>query len=411
MPRTTKPPAYRLYKRTGQAVVTLNGHDHYLGKHGTITSRNAYDRLVGEWLQHGRTLPGSRSETEGVSVSELIAAYWRHAKSYYVKNGQPTSEHGSIKQAMKPLRRLYGREPARDFGPLALKTVRQSMVDLDWSRGYINDQIDRIRRMFRWAVESELVPPIVCHGLRAVPGLRRGRSKVRETEPVKPIPEVHIEAVRPHVNARVWGLIQIQVLTGCRPGEAVAMRGCDLDVSGRIWAYRPSSHKTEHHGKERIIYLGPRAQQVVRQFLTTDLNAYLFSPAKAEATRKREMRAHRKTPMTPIHRARAEAARSRRRQRAPRDHYDVASYRRAITRACDQADLAAKKAKEVLPDSERLLPRWHPHQLRHTAATRLRKEFGIESARVILGHSSPTMTDLYAELDTAKAQDVMSKIG
>lgn len=124
MPKTTKPPAYRLYKRTGQAVVTLNGRDHYLGRHGTKASRDAYARLVGEWLQHGRTLPGSRSEAEGVSVSELIAAYWTHAKSYYVKKGRPTSEQGSIKQAMKPLRRLYGKVPARDFGPLALKAVR-----------------------------------------------------------------------------------------------------------------------------------------------------------------------------------------------------------------------------------------------------------------------------------------------
>ena len=45
MPRTTKTPAY---KRTDQAVVTLNGRDYYLGKHGTGASRQAYDRLIGE---------------------------------------------------------------------------------------------------------------------------------------------------------------------------------------------------------------------------------------------------------------------------------------------------------------------------------------------------------------------------
>ena len=55
--------------------------------------------------------------------------------------------------------------------------------------------------------------------------------------------------------------------------------------------------------------------------------------------------------------------------------------------------------------------RWSPNQLRHNAATRLRKEFGIEAARVILGHSSGNTTEIYAELDNKKAADIMSKIG
>ena len=29
--------------------------------------------------------------------------------------------------------------------------------------------------------------------------------------------------------------------------------------------------------------------------------------------------------------------------------------------------------------------RWHPHQLRHAAGSRLRKEFGVEAAQVVLG--------------------------
>lgn len=186
------------------------------------------------------------------------------------------------------------------------------------------------------------------------------------------------------------------------------MRGCDLDMAGRIWTYTPASHKTEHHKKRRVIYLGPKAQAVVREFLKPDLNAYLFSSADAEDARNAQRR---QAPMTLSHRKRAAAAKSRKRRRPPRGHYDVASYRRAIARACDRADATAKIAKGLPPDSERIISRWHPHQLRHTAATRLRKEFGIEAARVILGHSSPTMTDLYAELDEARALEVMARIG
>jgi len=32
------------------------------------------------------------------------------------------------------------------------------MITKDWSREYINAQVDRIRRMFRWAAEEEMLP-------------------------------------------------------------------------------------------------------------------------------------------------------------------------------------------------------------------------------------------------------------
>ena len=90
MPRTTEPPACRLYRRTGQAVVTLNGRDHYLGKYGTKVSRNTYDRLVGEWLTGGRSLPAKDAP---LTITELIAKFWRHAERYYRKaDVTPTTE-------------------------------------------------------------------------------------------------------------------------------------------------------------------------------------------------------------------------------------------------------------------------------------------------------------------------------
>ena len=87
MPRTTKPPACRLYKRTGQAVVTLNGRDHYLGKYGTGVSRQAYDRLVGEWLTGGRSLPAkdapltiTEQELSRTAVYRIDIDHWTGKK-------------------------------------------------------------------------------------------------------------------------------------------------------------------------------------------------------------------------------------------------------------------------------------------------------------------------------------------
>ncbi|MHC4444386.1 MAG: tyrosine-type recombinase/integrase [Planctomycetota bacterium] len=409
-----KNPSYRCHKATGQAVVTLKGKDIYLGKYGTKASQSEYDRLISEWLANGRQLPATANGNMDITINELIARYWKHAKIYYVKNGRPTREQANINLAMRPLRRLYGRISVTEFGPLALKAVRQSFIDDDHARTYINDNIGRIKRMFKWGVENELVPPSVYHGLQSVSGLRRGRSEARETEPVKPVPDEFVDAIKPFVSRQVWAMIELQRITGMRPGEVTMIRGCDIDISGKLWEYRPAEHKTEHHGRQRVIMLGPRAQAVIREFLKPDLQEYLFSPMDAEKERHAEQRHKRKTKVQPSQIKRAERSKRRakrgQRKRAPKDYYTTVSYRRAIARACDEADKQARANKKK-KDDKRIIPNWHPNQLRHNCATRLRKEYGIEVARVVLGHSSALVTEIYAEIDTQKAADIMAKVG
>jgi site-specific recombinase XerC len=54
---------------------------------------------------------------------------------------------------------------------------------------------------------------------------------------------------------------------------------------------------------------------------------------------------------------------------------------------------------------------WHPNQLRHSFATRVRKGYGLEAARVLLGHSRADGTQAYAERDQQLAATVAAKIG
>lgn len=402
MPRTAKPPAYRLYKRTGQAVITLGGQDHYLGPHGTKVSRDAYDRLVGEWLTNGRRL--HTNDDDGfLTITEFVAAYWNHAQAYYVHDdGRRSDELAKIKNALRPLNRLYASVPVSDFGPLRLKAVRQAFIDAKNCRGEVNAQVGRIKRSFKWGVESELVPASVFHALQAVTGLKRGRTEARETQPVVPVSEAHVDAIQPYVSRQVWAIVQLQYLTGMRPSEVLMMQGRNLDMSGKLWLYEPSTHKSKHRGHDRIVELGPRAQAMIRPFLKPNLKACLFSPVDAIAERAAKTRTHRRAGQKPA---------AHKTKRVVRDHYDRDSYRQAITRACDLADREAKKRKSLPPDSERIVPRWFPYQLRHTAGTRFRKEFGLEMARILLGHRSAVVTEIYAEVDRMKAQKAVLKIG
>jgi integrase len=410
-PPSVEPPSYRLHRPTGLAVVRLNGRDVYLGKHGSLQSKAAYRRVIAEWLanckQHAPR-PAESTPDSSLSVNELILAFIEHAKSYYVKNGEPTGELANIKESLKPVTLLYGDLPVTAFSPSALKAVRQAMVDGGICRNLVNARVNRVRRMFRWGVENEFVPATVLHALQAVAPLKRGRTVAPETKPVQSVPDEQVEPVLAVVSRQVAAMIRLQRITGMRPSEVMNMRWADIDRSTDTWTYAPASHKTEHHGRSRRVYLGPRAQAVLKLFHYRPANDFIFCPNEAVEEWRATVRAGRKTPMTP-----SQAARRRKTEpeRAPGDRYTRRSYTYAIYRGCDRAfpppeglDARAKRAW-------RREHRWSPNRLRHTAATELRQQFGIEAARVVLGHTSPAVTLIYAAADEKAAAEIMSQVG
>jgi hypothetical protein len=120
-------PKYRHYKPKDLAVVRIDGKDHYLGKFGSEESRQKYRRLIAEMLAAPATAPPPTPQPDGhggPTLNELLVSYWDHVRSYYVKDGRPTSEQDNIRQALRFVRPLYGSIAAKDFSPLALKAVR-----------------------------------------------------------------------------------------------------------------------------------------------------------------------------------------------------------------------------------------------------------------------------------------------
>ncbi|WP_428939695.1 tyrosine-type recombinase/integrase [Fontivita pretiosa] len=406
MPDPTRIPAYRHHKASGQAVVTLEGRDIYLGTYKSAASRAEYNRLIAEWLAAGRRLP---TDPASVTVAEVAAAFRQHARTYYRRpDGTPTSEVRNFDVALRPLLKLYGRTPAAEFDAVRLKAVRQAMIDAGWTRRSINKNTNRIRQVFKWAAENKLAPASVFHELQVVAGLKAGRSEAREADSVKPVPIEYVEAVLPYVSRQVAAMIRLQLLTGMRPGEVCSMRACDIDTTGALWVYRPSRHKTLHHGHQREIYLGPRAQEIVKPFLRPGLGEYLFSPADAERERREAMHAARRTPASC-----GNVPGSNRKlnpRKKPGACYTPMSYHRAVREGCDKADAHAR-AQMDLAVEQRVIPRWNPHRLRHNAATELRKNYGLEAAQVILGHKTLTVTQVYAEKNVEQAKRIMAQVG
>ena len=162
MPRTSRPPSYRLHKARNCAVVTIDGKNHYLGPYGSAESHEKYARLLAEWRLHSQHLlpsTGPRRVTSNLSVNELILTYFRHAQAYYVKDDRPTSEQDNIRQALRFVRQLYGASPALEFGPVAaMAHVRQATITAGRSRTLINKDVNRIRGMFGWANRARIAP-------------------------------------------------------------------------------------------------------------------------------------------------------------------------------------------------------------------------------------------------------------
>lgn len=404
-------PTYRKHKPSNTARCWAQGRWISLGRWNSPESKAEFARIVAELTASPSARVGPAS---AASVNQVLAAFWQHAEQHYRRaDGSPSDELSHFRQTFKVARKLYGHIAAKDFGPLALKAIRQTWIEAGWSRKVINQRVGRIRRAFKWAASEQLIPAGVYQSLTTVTGLQAGRTNARETEPVEPVAESVVEATLPFLNRHVRGLIELQRLTGCRPGEACTIRRSEIDTGGAIWLYRPTHHKTAHRGKARVIAIGPKAQVVLREFFTPAIDAYLFSPRRAVEEIRDEC-----------------IAKDVRKPRpATVEHYDAISYGHAIARACELAfplppAIARLEDESLKQWRTRLTPEqtaevkmwrkghgWHPNQLRHGYATRIRKAHGLEAAQVVLGHSKADVTQIYAERNLDLAVKVAAAVG
>lgn len=393
MPKKIRVPKYCLHKRSGHARVKINGQEIFLGWYGTTESLRKYDRLIAE-LGTAPAVASPAAATQDawqeLTLVELMAAYLAHARSYYPST---SVEPDRIIEAIRVLRDLYGKTLAIDFSPKHLQAVRHAMIGQGIGRKLINGRANKIKRMFKWAAVECLLPPTVYDALKHVEGLRRGYTEAKESPPVLPVSEADIQATLPHLSPVVADIVRIQRLTGARPSEICTLTPGAVDRTGDIWGYHLAEHKTSWKGKDRTICIGPQAQAILLPYLLRADDAYCFSPIESEERRRAERHEQRRTPLS--YGNRRGSNRKSKPRRTPGDHYTRDSYRKAIHRACDLADI----------------PRWSPNRLRHSAATEIRQKYGLEAAQVALGHARADVTQIYAERDMVLAERVMRESG
>lgn len=318
-----------LRRCNNRGFVELNGRRIYLGAWGAPETQEAYERAISEWLANKMVVPVSKDE---ITITEVCRDYLLYADEYFRKpDGGHSSSWTILKQACKPLNELYGRTLAKDFAPLALRGIRDDWVERGLARKTVNKYVSQIKKLFKWAASVQKVDISVYQSICTIENLKLGRSSARETDPVRPVPESHIDAIEPYVSRQIWALVQLQLLSGARAGELLKVRPCDMNVSEDVWTLELKDHKTSYRKKKRIIYFGGNAQSILKDFMgSAGIQDYLFSPKTAEQERHAKAGTHRR-PNQPIS--------TKSTSRVIREAYTTDTYRRAITRACRKAEV------------------------------------------------------------------------
>lgn len=389
------------HKPSDRAYSKWRGKRYYFGKWGSPEAQQAYEEFITDLK---RLHDDSGKWT--TSVARLAVEFLKHSETFYRRaDGSLTTEHGLFQQVLRILVRRFGNEPASAFGPKKLKVIQDELAER-YVRTVANRHLGRIKLVFGWGVANELVPAEVADALKYVQGLKAGRSRARESDPVEPVPVEVINQTLPHLPPILREAVKLQLKTGARPGEIINLRMCEIDRSGEIWMYRPSEHKNAFRGKKRVIPIGPVGQAILsRASVGKDDSEFVFAPETRDG-----------------------------KQQDAGKPYTMAAYRRAITRACEQAfempaeltNRAINRAVKGLDEPQRSKQKaklqeqaaawrdrhtWTPNQLRHTAATEIAKQKGLDAARTVLGHSEKSTTEIYAERDWSIAAAIAAEMG
>ena len=440
-------PSYRKHKATGGAWIETNGRLTYLGTYGTDAARARYFDELAKWAESKGTseaataylaelarwadqaaAPGAKQKYldelarlsagekpaptaatfpaaapgEPLLIKHLILDYWRRrVTEHYQKRGKLTSEARNIRTSLKFLRRLYGNLPASAFDEQRLERYRDTLID---DRGNsvktINTRVRQVRYMFRWAARKKLVPSAVWADLCTLENLTPGRTRAKPGKRVPPVPEEVIDQTLPFLPPIVADIVRFVRATGCRPSEPLELRPRDIvrHPEVDVWYFRPEGHKSEHRGTERRVYIGPKAQAILRPYLSrnSDANCFAHSADDADAGRPYTQQGVARC----LKRALCKLAKSLGHQLPKRPK---------------------KSSPSWTPKREWFesvgAPYWHLHQLRHTAADEADNAFDIDGARVVLGHTDARTTEKYLnkaakdQRDFEKAAEVARQIG
>lgn len=390
MPRLkNRPPKLCIKKSKNTAFVCVNGKEIYMGKVGSESEKN-YRHFVSTWASG--TLESTVKTNGNVSLEVLFSEYLNYLTS--LKN-YSNADFQRVKIVITRTLQLYPDLFVDNFGPLELESVRKSFFKSgfvkngqhgEYSRKYLNRLVNVLRGIFKWGVAKTLVKLETHEKLKYVQPLRAGRTEAVELDARENVTDSEIDKTLPFLSLIYRDIIKLLRVTGMRPSEVCRLRICDIDRSrkDRIWIYIPADHKTKNRGKKRIIPLGAKAQEILKNRIENRAETdYLFTPADARREQWTEARKKRKSKITPSQIEREKKS-SKRKFINLHEKISTASITRNVANAI-------KKAKKQGIE----IKKWSPYCVRHQVVTEIAIKEGPVASQRLAGHSSLNTTEIY----------------
>lgn len=251
------------------------------------------------------------------------------------------------KSAVKRLLAALGDVPLGEVSPFAIEKLKRDRLKEGVAPATVNRDLEVLSHSYGLAASWGWVAEAQAQRVRSVPHLKEPPGRVRYLSPEE---EARLLAALP---GGIRPIVEAALLSGMRQSELVSLRKEAVDLAGRVITLtRTKSNQV------RRVYINDALAELLVRAMATSPGPYVFTNRRGE-------------PYTP------DGVRS--------------LFRKALALA--------------------RLEDFRFHDLRHTAATRLRQAgVGLDAIAAILGHSSLAMTRRYAHLGQDTLREAMESL-
>lgn len=187
---------------------------------------------------------------KAITVADLITDYInKHAKP--TKKSWRDDERILNKDALA----VWGKMKAKDIKKRDVVLLLESIVDRG-APGSANNNFKIIRKMFRFAVQRDILEHSPCDGVVMPAPLKRGDRVLSESE----IKTLWGKLDTCHTSQEVRKAIKLILVTGQRPGEVIGMHRNEINESGRWWTIPVERSKNK---KAHRVYLTDTALELI----------------------------------------------------------------------------------------------------------------------------------------------------
>ena len=438
-PNKSRHLAYRLHKGKNQGYVQYprqcddrRPQETFPGEYGSPESQAAYEKSLAHFLAYGTLPPWIKQSTPPpeefkpqrggmVTVAQLCQEFLTAQGPGYC-----ASERAAYRVVIDRICSLPAAPPVAGFKRPMLRHVRHQMVVLGNSRRYIDSQVTRIRGMFDWGVDEDLVPPKVAAGLKSLRRLKP--MEAPSYPPIEPVADAVVAQTLPHLPTEAADLVQLLRLTGARPSELMGLKAGDIiQTRPALWEYHLAKHKMAHKGQRRCSYFGPQAIEILQRLIgERGQRALLLVQPDWEGLKAQhswdagerllklfheggwksspswwEYLQENSRKLVGLAPSRAQAVFRRAKQGAKRPRSKAGKpwnrhrFAQLIQRTCQKHGIE----------------HWTPYQLRHAAACQAVQHGSLAAAQHMLGHKLATTTNHYVKGDHNGAARLVAQLG